>query len=281
MKIWLSPLSSPKPCTEWQNLVNMPAALITGASTGIGREYAYLCAQEGYDVVLVARAEGKLQALAADIREKSGRQAYVFARDLSKPAAPNELFADIVCTKIQVDVLINNAGFGLLGKFWELNANEQMDMVQLNVNALTMLSRLFLPNMISEKRGMILNIASTAAFQPGPLMAVYYATKAYVVSLSEALHNEARDFGVHVTCLCPGPTATEFDKRAKMENTKLFAKRVNIMDARTVALIGWNAMKAGKPLVIAGRKNAAMAFLTRFAPLQFTASMARKFQESS
>lgn len=259
----------------------MPAALITGASTGIGREYAYLCAQDGYDVVLVARGESKLQALAADIHEKTGRQAYVFARDLSQPAASTELFNDIECTKIPVEVLINNAGFGLAGKFWELDAEEQMQMVQLNVTALTMLSRLFLPGMIAQKRGMILNVASTAAFQPGPLMAVYYASKSYVVSLSEALYNEARDFGVHVTCLCPGPTATEFDKRAKLANSKLFAKQNNIMDARSVAKIGWSAMKAGKPLVIAGRKNAAMAFLTRFVPMHFTASMARKFQEST
>jgi short-subunit dehydrogenase len=258
----------------------MPAAMITGASTGIGREYAYLCAQEGYDVVLVARAEAKLQALASDIREKTGRQAYVFARDLSKPMAATELFNDVVCTKIDVNVLINNAGFGLVGKFWELDANEQMEMVQLNMNALTMLSRHFLPSMIAQGRGMILNVASTAAFQPGPLMAVYFATKAYVVSLSEALHNEAKDFGVQVTCLCPGPTATEFDKRAKMTNSNLF-KEGNVMDARTVAQIGWTAMKAGKPLVIAGRKNALMAFMTRFVPMHFTARMARKFQETA
>jgi len=167
----------------------------------------------------------------------------------------------------------------LLGKFWELSPEEQMEMVQLNMNALTMLSRLVLPAMVAKRRGMILNVASTAAFQPGPLMAVYYASKSYVVSLSEALHNEARDFGIQVTCLCPGPTATEFDKRAKMGNAKLFAKRTHIMDARTVALAGWNALKAGKPLVITGRKNAAMAFLTRFAPIQFAAGMARKFQE--
>lgn len=257
----------------------MPAALITGASTGIGKEYAYLCAQEGYDVALVARGRDKLQALAADIHQKTGREAYVFARDLSQPDAATALFNDVVCTKIDVQVLINNAGFGLCGKVWELDAKEQMDMVQLNINALTMLSRHFLPSMIARKSGMILNVASTAAFQPGPLMAIYYASKSYVVSFSEALHNEARDFGVHVTCLCPGPTATEFDKRANMSATKLFAKQSNIMDARTVAQIGWKALRANKPLVIAGRKNAAMAFLTRFAPIQFTASMARKFQE--
>ena len=231
-------------------------------------------------MVLVARAEAKLQALASDIHHKTGQQAYVFARDLSRPSGPAELFNDIVCTKIPVEVLINNAGFGMVGKFWELSADEQMEMVQLNMNALTMLSRYFLPTMIEQKRGMILNVASTAAFQPGPLMAIYFATKSYVVSLSEALHNEAKEFGVNVTCLCPGPTATEFDKRAKMSTSKLF-KEGNIMDARTVAQIGWDAMKARKPLVVAGRKNAMLAFLTRFVPMHVAAGMARKFQESA
>jgi short-subunit dehydrogenase len=264
---------------RYLNQESMPAALITGASTGIGREYAYLCAEKGYDVVLVARSEAKLLALAADIHEKTGRQAYVFARDLSRPTGPAELFNDIVCTKIPVEIVINNAGFGMVGKFWELDATEQMEMVQLNMNALTMLSRHFLPQMIANKRGAILNVASTAAFQPGPLMAVYFATKSYVVSLSEALHNEARDFGVSVTCLCPGPTATEFDKRAKMTNSNLF-KKENTMDAQTVARIGWDAMMARKPLVVAGRKNAAMAFLTRFVPMHVSANLARKFQES-
>jgi uncharacterized protein len=254
----------------------MAAALITGASTGIGREFAYLCAEAGYDVVLVARAEGKLQAMASDIRQKTGRTAYVFARDLSDPHAPQALYDDVICSKIDVEVLINNAGYGMLGKFAELNAAEQMQMIQLNIHALTSLSRLFLPTMIENKRGKILNVASTAAFQPGPLMAVYFATKSYVLSFSEALHNEVSGSGVSVTCLCPGPTATEFDKRAGAAMTKLFK---GAMDAATVAQQGWNALKANKPLVITGRKNAAMAFMTRFAPLQMTACMARKVME--
>ena len=254
----------------------MAAALITGASTGIGREFAYLCAEAGYDVVLVARNEGKLQALAAEIRQKTGRTAYVFARDLSDPHAPQALYDDVICSKIDVEVLINNAGYGMLGRFAELNAAEQMQMIQLNIHALTCLSRLFLPAMIENKRGKILNVASTAAFQPGPLMAVYFATKSYVLSFSEALHNEVSASGVAVTCLCPGPTATEFDKRAGATMTKLFK---GAMEARTVAQQGWDALKANKPLVISGRKNAAMAFMTRFAPLQLTATMARKVME--
>ncbi|HMF76121.1 MAG TPA: SDR family oxidoreductase [Bryobacteraceae bacterium] len=254
----------------------MPTVLITGASTGIGREFAYLCAQDGYDLVLNARSQAPLAALAADIHHKTGRTVHVFARDLSEPDGAQILYNDVVCTGIKPDVLINNAGFGSLGLFWELNEAEQMRMVCLNVGALTHLTRLFLPDFIERRRGAILNVSSNAAFQPGPLMAVYFATKAYVLSFSAALHNEARDYGVKVTCLCPGPTKTDFDKRAKMD-PKIF-KSGAAMDARAVAKIGWDALKAGKPLVVAGRLNALMAFLTRFSPMQFNASMARRFQ---
>jgi short-subunit dehydrogenase len=256
----------------------MPAALVTGASTGIGREFAYICAENGYDVALVARSEGPLQALAADIQQKTGRTAWVFARDLSSPSAAKALHFDVECSGIVVDVLINNAGFGLAGKFWELPVDEQMEMVHLNIGALTHLTRLFLPGMIARRKGAILNVASTAAFQPGPLMAIYYASKAYVVSFSEAIYNEAREFGVTVTCLCPGPTKTEFVKRAGLSSAKLFSNG-SVMSALEVAQIGWKALQAGKPLVVAGGMNAAMAFLTRFAPIQFTAAMARRFQE--
>ena len=254
----------------------MPTALITGASTGIGREFAYLCAQDGYDLVLNARSKPPLAALAADIHQKTGRQVHVFARDLSDPEAARILYNDVVCTGIAVDVLINNAGFGAVGLFWELKEAEQMQMVQLNVGALTHLSHLFLADFIERRSGAILNVASTAAFQPGPLMAVYFATKAYVVSFSEALHNEARDYGVKVSCLCPGATKTEFGRRAKMRPANF--ENGSAMSAREVAKIGWAGLHAGKPLVVAGRLNALMAFLTRFSPIQFNASMARKFQ---
>ncbi|MBV8897803.1 MAG: SDR family oxidoreductase [Acidobacteriaceae bacterium] len=257
----------------------MPFAVITGASTGIGRELADLAARDGYDLVLVARSDSVLQAVAADLRQKWKRNVTVIAKDLAHPAAASEVFRALSDAALEVEVLVNNAGFGLLGKFWELDEREQIDMVQLNVTALTHLTRLFLPQLIARRRGMIMNVASTAAFQPGPLMSVYYATKAYVVSFSEAIHNEARDYGVTVTCVCPGPTKTEFDKRAGTGNTKLFASG-NVMTARQVAEIGWKAMKRGKPLVVTGALNALTAFLTRFAPIQFTASMARKMQET-
>lgn len=257
----------------------MPAALITGASTGIGREFAHLAALDGYDLVLVARSEPTLQSVAAEIRENLRRNVTIIAKDLSKPGISRELFSAVEQSGIDVEVLINNAGFGLLGNFWELDEQQQVEMVQLNVTALTHLTRLFLPNMIQRRRGKVINVASTAAFQPGPLMSVYYATKAYVLSFSEAIHNEAKDFGVTVTCLCPGPTRTGFDKRAGSTNTKL-SEGGNVMTARAVAEIGWAGMKRGKPLVIAGTLNRAIAFLTRFAPIQLTATMARKLQQT-
>jgi short-subunit dehydrogenase len=255
----------------------MPAALITGASTGIGRELAYLAAEDGYDVALVARTSEPLEAVAADVERKTSRKARIFPIDLSAPDAARALIADVAQAGLTVDVLVNNAGFGLLGKFWELPDDEQMQMVQLNIGALTQLTRLYLPEMIERRTGYILNVASTAAFQAGPLMAVYYASKSYVVSFSEAIHNEAKEFGVKVCCLCPGPTRTEFVKRAGMTNAKLFER--GVMSAVEVAHIGWNAMKEGDPLVVAGRLNATMAFLTRFAPRQMAAGMARALQE--
>jgi short-subunit dehydrogenase len=258
----------------------MPLAAITGASTGIGRELALICARNGYDVVLIARSQPGLERLASDIYASTGRATSVIAKDLSEPSAPGEIFEQLSRAGAHVDVLMNNAGFGLVGKFWELDAGQQVGMINLNITALTNLTRLFLPAMIARRRGRILNVASTAAFQPGPLMAVYYASKAYVVSFSEALHNECRDTGVTVTALCPGPTKTEFQQRAGAGNSKLFESG-RVMDAATVARIGYDAMNAGKPMAIAGRMNAAMAFLTRFAPIQFTASMARRFNGSA
>ena len=256
----------------------MPTAIVTGASTGIGREFAYECARDGYDLVLIARSEQQLQLVASDIRSLTGRTVRVLAKDLSQPQAPQEIFQDLGAVQADVEILINNAGFGLLGRFWELSEVEQMQMIQVNIAALTHLSRLFLPGFIARKRGHILNVASTAAFQPGPLMAVYYASKSYVLSFSVALNNEAREHGVSVTVLCPGPTRTEFVHRAGVGKTKLFSAGTP-MTAAAVAGIGYQAMKRGRPIVVAGGLNALMAFLTRFAPMQLTAAMARKVQE--
>ncbi len=253
----------------------MAIAVITGASTGIGREFANICASHGYDLVLVARSRQTLEEVASTIREKTGRAVRVIALDLAAVDAPPKLRDSLSAISSDIEILVNNAGFGLTGFFAELDTSQQMEMVYLNMGALTHLTRLFLPSMLAKRKGYVLNIASTAAFQPGPLMAVYFATKAYVVSLSEALHNEARDKGVVVTTLCPGATRTEFQTRAGMGSSKLFTGP-NVMDARTVAEIGFRAMKGGESLVVAGRLNALMVFLTRFAPRQLAASMARK-----
>jgi hypothetical protein len=256
----------------------MPTALITGATTGIGRELAQIAAANGYDVALTARTAQSLQTAAADIERTTNRKTHIFPIDLSQPNAARTLFADLTHAGLTLDVLINNAGFGLLGKFWELPEDEQMQMIQLNIGALTQLTRLALPGMIERRIGYILNLASTASFQPSPLMAIYYASKAYVLSFSEAIHNEAKGTGVNVCCLCPGATRTEFQKRAGMAGTKLF-DGPHIMSAQEVAQIGWDAMKQGKSSVIAGRLNATLAFFTRFAPRQMAAGIARSLQE--
>ena len=256
----------------------MAIAVITGASTGIGREFAHVCADHGYDLVLVARSAEALEGVAAGVRGRSGRNVRIAALDLSAIDAAAKLWDALSDVAADIEMLINNAGFGLTGFFSELDAGKQMEMVQLNIGALTHLTRLFLPSMVARRKGYILNVASTAAFQPGPLMAVYFASKAYVVSFSEALHNEVRGHGVIVTTLCPGPTRTEFQSRAGMHASKLFSGP-NVMDARRVAEIGFRAMEDGKSLVVAGRLNAVTVFLTRFAPRQLAASIARKLSE--
>lgn len=257
----------------------MSAALITGASVGIGRAFAQILAREKFDLVLVARSQPQLDTLAAELRQSTGRTVLTISQDLSEPGGTEKVFEEVSRSGLEIDALINNAGFGALGRFWEVDRQQQLQMVQVNITALTDLTRLFLPSMVERRRGRILNIASTAAFQPGPLMAVYYASKAYVVSFSRAIHNEARPFGVTVTCLCPGPTKTEFAQRAGMSATKLFAGPMS-MSAERVAQIGYRAMMRGKPLVIAGRLNALGAFLTRFAPMRLTAALARRMQET-
>jgi uncharacterized protein len=261
----------------------MPLAVITGASTGIGRELAFECAKDGYDLVLVARSAPALESVAGEVKAKTGRASRLVALDLTEPGAPQNLFDSLASVQPEVEILMNNAGFGLVGFFHELDTAAQLNMIQLNVTVLTHLTRLFLPGFIARgaggKQSYVLNVASTAAFQPGPLMAVYYATKAYVVSFSEALHNEVKDKRVTVTTLCPGATRTEFQSRAGLNASKLFSGR-NVMDAATVASGGYRAMKAGRSLTISGTVNSLMAMSVRLVPRQFAASMARKFQES-
>ncbi|MGB7444804.1 MAG: SDR family oxidoreductase, partial [Coleofasciculaceae cyanobacterium] len=233
-------------------------ALITGASSGIGYELAKLFARDRYNLVLVARSEQKLVQLAEVFQDKFGIAVKVIAKDLSRPEAPEEIWAELKRESITVDVLINNAGFANYGFFAEIDTGSELKMMQLNMMALTHLSKLFLPDMLQQGYGKILNVASTAAFQPGPLMAVYYATKAYVLSLSESLANELQNSGVTVTALCPGPTESGFQARANMEESKLVSGQ-QIMDAQTVAQIGYRSLMSNKTVVIPGLKNKLLA----------------------
>jgi short-subunit dehydrogenase len=252
-------------------------ALITGASFGIGLEFARIFAREGYNLVLVARSADKLRQLASELEKAHGTRSLMLATDLSEPGAPAYVLDQTTRADIQVDVLVNNAGFGQYGMFAENDLEECLRQIQLNVTTLTHLTRLYLPAMIARKSGGILNVASTAAFQPGPLMAVYFATKAYVLHFSEALANELDGTGVSVTCLCPGPTATEFHKRANATGMRLL--KFGSMDARTVAEDGYRGLVAGKPVVISGFKNWLVAQSVRFSPRRMVTAIARKTQE--
>jgi short-subunit dehydrogenase len=238
--------------------------LITGASTGIGRELALLAASRGRSLVLVARSEDKLEELARTVSDGNGVRAESIALDLSEPEAPEALAREIQRRDITIEVLVNNAGFGSLGRFHETGVERQLEMLRLNVLALTHLTHLFLGPMLARRRGRILNVASTAGLQPGPYMAVYYASKAYVLSFSEALAEELRGTGVTSTALLPGPTRTEFQSRADMAESRLV--RFGMADARSVAEAGYRGMEAGKVVVIPGITNKAGSLLVRVSP---------------
>jgi uncharacterized protein len=244
--------------------------LITGASSGIGLELARLFAAEGSALVLVARSGERLRELAAALERAHGTRTVVLEKDLSDPEAPRAIHEELRRAGIAVDVLVNNAGFGARGPFAELPLDRQLDMVQVNVAALVRLTGLFLPGMRERGRGGILNVASTAAFQAGPLMAVYYATKAFVLHFTEALAEESRDSGVVISCLAPGPTATGFMEAAGMRRTRLF--RGGAMDARKVAEAGLRGFRAGRVIVVPGLLNRFAAGAVRFLPR----SLARK-----
>jgi len=251
--------------------------LITGASFGIGWELAHIFAREGYYLVLVARSADKLRQLASELEKAHGTRSLILATDLTDPGASAYVLDQTNRADIQVDVLVNNAGFGQYGLFAENDLEECLRQIQLNVTTLTHLTRLYIPGMIERKSGRVLNVASTAAFQPGPLMAVYFATKAYVLHFSEALGNEVGGTGVTVTCLCPGATVTEFHKRAKATGMQLL--RFGAMDARTVAEDGYRALMAERPVVISGIKNWLVAQSVRFSPRRLVTAVARKTQE--
>jgi short-subunit dehydrogenase len=250
-------------------------ALITGASGGIGEELARAFAAGGHDVLLVARSAERLNGLAAQLSSTSGVTARSLALDLTDAAAPDALHAWTRQLGTRVDILVNNAGFGLQGPFAELDTRRQMEMISLNVAALTHLTRLFLPPMIERRWGRVLNVASTAAFVPGPLMAVYYASKAYVLSFSAGLAGELSGSGVSVTVLCPGATQTSFASVAGSEGSNLF-KGGGVMAAAPVARAGYAATMAGKRVVIPGWRNRLLVASGTFAPTWAKTAIARR-----
>ncbi len=253
-------------------------ALITGASSGIGLEFAKMMAQDGVNLVLVARSETKLAELAAYIRNSYGIKVDILVKDLSRPEAPAEVFQYTKSKGLEVDYLVNNAGFGDFGFFWETDWDKSVQMIQLNMTALTSLCHLYLPEMVKRKSGRILNVASTAAFQPGPTMAVYYATKAYVLHFSEAIANELEGTGVTVTTLCPGPTESNFQQAAAMEESKL-VKGKKMPSSAQVAAYGYQAMLKGKTVAIHGLSNYLLANSVRFTPRSWVVKLVRSMQD--
>lgn len=234
-------------------------ALITGASAGLGVEFARQLSRRGHALVLAARRKERLEELA-----KALGNARAVAIDLSKANAASKLMADLEAAGEEVEILVNNAGFGLIGRFAELDARRERQMIDLNVGTLTDLCRSVAPRMIDRKSGGILNVASTAAFQPGPKMAVYFATKAFVLSLSEALHEELKPHGVRVTCLCPGPTRTEFGDVAGFGGNGLFDRVA--MESPEVVRAGLEGLDKNKAVIVPGLVNKVTASSGRFAP---------------
>lgn len=239
-------------------------ALTTGASSGIGLELATLFAQDGINVVLVARNRERLEALAADLRSQFGVMVTVMAQDLAQPTAPEAIVRELQSQQIAVDFLVNNAGTQVYGPIQDTDVAQQLALIQVNLTALTHLTMLLLPEMLKRGSGRILNVASTGGFAPAPLNAIYCATKAYVLSFSEAIARDLEHTGISVTCLCPGPTRTDFARRADIEDIRLF--RAGKMDAHRVAQVGYASMMKGKTTIVPGLFNKLLVLSIRFTP---------------
>src|SRR5258708_1666497 len=253
-------------------------ALITGASSGIGLDLTRLFARDGWDVVLVARSKETLRTIAAELTSAHGIAAHVIVADLARPDAAADIVKMLTDSGLTIDALVNNAGLGLTGPFVETDLRGELEMIKVNVVALTHLTKLLLPGMVARKRGRILNVASTASFQPGPLMAVYYATKAYVLSFSEALAEELRHTGVTVTALCPGPTTTGFVAASGVGPSRLFTL-MKPSSSAAVARTGYEAMKRGRRVVVHGLRNKLLVQSVRTSPRRLVTFIVRKLQE--
>ena len=252
-------------------------ALITGASSGIGLELAHLFARDGYRLVLLARSRNMLRQIGDDMQSRYSTTVRIEPKDLAHPSTPAELYQELQEAGVLLDVLVNNAGFGLSGPFQQTDWAKEAEMMQVNMVAATQLTKLFLPQ-IRAREGKILNVASTAAFQPGPFMSVYYASKAYLLSFSEALAEELDGTGVTVTCLCPGPVKTNFQKRAYLEGTGMMNSPL-MVDVREVARAGYEGMQRGQRIVIPGWKNRLGVEMLRVSPRAMVTRIVRKIQE--
>jgi uncharacterized protein len=260
------------------NAANSETVLITGASSGIGLELARCFAADGCRLVLVARNQDALEKLAEELRLQNKIEAVVFPADLSLPESPKKIFAELAAQKISVDILVNNAGFGAHGNFVEMELSRQMEMLQVNIAALTELTGLFLPGMIRRKHGGILNVGSVAGFLPGPGMAVYYATKAFVVSFTEALSEELSGTNLKFSVLCPGPTESNFGNVAR--GNKVRHVKTAKMSAKAVAIHGHRAFRKGKIIAVPGLQNKFFVFMTRLLPRQLPRKMVKFYNRT-
>jgi hypothetical protein len=255
-----------------------PTALVTGASSGFGAEFVRVLAAEGYDVVLVARSGQAMEDLAQYVEERHGVEAIVVVKDLGAPGAARAVMQNLRQRHHdRIDVLVNSAGFTQFGPFVDLDETGMLELLGVNVTALTHLTHLVLPGMVERRSGIVVNLSSNAAFQPGPMMASYYASKAFVLNLSLALTEEVRGTGVTVTALCPGPTRTRFQTRAGIEDSGLFRRRA-LPTADDVVRWGWAQAKAGRPFAVHGARWRAFAFGMRFIPRTTAARAAMRAQ---
>jgi short-subunit dehydrogenase len=262
------------------NAPNSETVLITGASSGIGLELARCFAADGCRLVLLARNTEALETLAGELRQAHKIEAFVLTADLSLSETPARIFKELQGRGIVVDVLVNNAGFGALGVFAELPLQWQLEMLQVNITALTALTGLFLPGMIQRRRGGILNVSSVAGFEPGPGMAIYHATKAYVLSFTEALAEELAGTNVVVTALCPGPTTTNFGNVANSQRKRRL-KKIPKMSAEKVAQYGHRAFRRGRILAVPGLRNHILVLLIRILPRRWVRKTAKSFNSTT
>jgi uncharacterized protein len=260
------------------NQSSKETVLITGASGGIGLDLARLFAKDGYDLILTARSREKLAQIKEEFEKTFSTRVFLIVMDLAKPGAAAQLFEEMNRQQLSADILVNNAGFGTYGPFAQSDLNRELEMIQLNIGALTHLTRLVLPGMLRKKKGRILNVASTAAFQPGPLMAVYYATKAYVLSFTDAISAELEKTGIVVSSLCPGPTKTDFQKTAGLNLGMNLFRAAGVMSSGAVAETGYRKFMQGKRVIIPGIPNKITPLGARFLPRNWVMRAVRFLQ---